>query len=132
VSEALTTGVRVTVRSHFLPEQSESGRWVFAYTVRIANEGPRTVQLRNRHWVIVDGNGQVEEVRGSGVVGQQPVLRAGEAFEYTSGCVLKTPRGSMRGSYEMVLADDGSSFLAEIAQFDLTAGAAGRGPARVN
>jgi ApaG protein len=93
-------------------------RYVFAYTVRIENEGERPAQLKNRHWVIVDGDGKTEEVRGPGVVGQQPFLRPGEHFEYTSGCVLTTPRGEMRGEYEMH-RPDGSTFDAEIAPFAL-------------
>lgn len=91
---------------------------MFAYTVRIANEGTETAQLKTRHWIIADGGGKVEEVRGPGVVGQQPVLRPGEHFEYTSGCVLETPRGTMRGTYQMHTSA-GKSFDAEIAQFSL-------------
>src|SRR5262245_28008928 len=89
-SEALTRGIRVKVRSSYLPERSrpDQGQWMFIYTVRIANEGTRTVQLISRHWVITDGNGRVEEVRGPGVVGEQPILEPGESFEYTSGCPL--------------------------------------------
>jgi ApaG protein len=87
--------------------------------VTIANEGDRTVQLLQRHWVITDATGHLEEVRGPGVVGQQPVLRSGERFEYTSGCPLKTPFGSMHGSYQMLL-DGGELFEAEIASFALS------------
>ena len=76
-------------------------RYVFAYTVKIPNEGLEPAQLRTRHWIITDGNGKVEEVRGPGVVGQQPYLKPGEDFEYTSGCVLQTSRGEMRGTYQM-------------------------------
>src|SRR5262249_23296969 len=90
----------------------------FAYTVRIGNEGALTAQLRTRHWVITDGNGKIEEVRGPGVVGQQPLLRPGEHFEYTSGCVLETPRGSMHGTYQMH-CPDGRQFDAESAPFTL-------------
>ena len=86
---------------------------MFAYTVRIANEGRQTAQLKSRHWVITHGNGQMEEVRGPGVVGQQPVLQPGEHFEYTSGCVLETPRGQMHGTYQMHTSD-GKAFDAEI------------------
>jgi ApaG protein len=93
-------------------------RYVFAYTVRIENAGSIPAQLRSRHWVIVDGNGKVENVRGPGVVGQQPLLQPGEHFEYTSGCVLETARGEMRGTYQMHRAD-GSVFDAEIAPFAL-------------
>ena len=91
---------------------------MFAYTVRIDNEGAETAQLRSRHWIITDGDGRVEEVRGPGVVGQQPLLKPGEHFEYTSGCVLQTPRGQMHGTYQMV-RDGGATFDATIAPFDL-------------
>ncbi len=103
-----------------MPQQSspQGKRYVFAYTVKIQNEGSTAAQLKTRHWIITDGNGKVEEVRGPGVVGQQPLLRPGEQFEYTSGCVLETPRGSMRGSYQM-FRQDGSSFDAQIAPFSL-------------
>jgi ApaG protein len=120
VSTALTDGIRVSVTSTYLPEQSapRAKRYVFAYTVRISNEGEATAQLRTRHWVITDGDGRVEEVRGDGVVGAQPTLRPGQSFEYTSGCVLRTPRGTMHGTYQMH-REDGRSFDAEIAPFDL-------------
>ncbi|NNL85397.1 MAG: Co2+/Mg2+ efflux protein ApaG [Myxococcales bacterium] len=124
-SEAVTRGVRVHVRSFFIPERSDpsDGRWLFAYRITIANESSDTVQLLNRHWVIVDGNGEQEEVRGPGVVGEQPVLAPGESFEYTSGCPLGTPVGTMTGSYEMQL-EDGTTFEAEIATFTLAEGRA--------
>jgi ApaG protein len=95
-SSAITQGIRVEVRSEYVPAQSSptAHRYVFAYTIRIANEGGATAQLKSRHWIITDGHGHVEEVRGPGVVGDQPVLRPGESYEYTSGCVLETPRGS--------------------------------------
>lgn len=120
VSTATTEGIRVTVRAVYVPEQSSprSRRYVFAYTVTIANEGDRPAQLRSRHWIITDGEGRVEEVKGPGVVGQQPHLAPGEHFEYTSGCVLKTPRGEMRGTYQMD-RPDGSAFDATIAPFAL-------------
>lgn len=104
----------------YVPEQSSprARRYVFAYTVKIANEGDRPAQLRSRHWIIRDGDGRVEEVRGPGVVGQQPLLAPGEQFEYTSGCVLTTPRGEMQGTYEMH-RPDGSVFQATIAPFSL-------------
>ncbi len=119
-SSAVTEGIRVTVTSVYVPEQSapSSKRYVFAYTVKIVNEGGEAAQLRTRHWVITDGNGKVEEVRGPGVVGQQPFLRPGEQFEYTSGCVLQTPRGEMRGTYQMH-RPDGREFDAAIAPFAL-------------
>ncbi len=120
VSTALTQGIRVTVSTVYVPSQSAptSHRYVFAYTIRIANEGHQTAQLKSRHWVITHGNGKVEEVRGPGVVGQQPSLKPGEHFEYTSGCILETPRGTMRGTYQMVTAD-GAGFDAEISSFQL-------------
>ena len=120
VSNAITNGIRVVVSSQYVPQQSAptAHRYVFAYTIRIANEGTETAQLKTRHWVITDGRGRVEEVRGPGVVGEQPVLRPGEHFEYTSGCVLETPRGTMQGTYQMV-RPDGSEFDAAIAPFDL-------------
>ena len=119
VSVAVTQGIRVTVKSRFLPEQSSAARWAFAYTVRIENMGSVTAQLRSRHWIITDGNGKREEVKGDGVVGNQPVIRPGERFEYTSGAVLQTPHGSMKGTYRMV-TEDGRQFDAEIAAFPLT------------
>jgi len=120
-SSASTQGIRVSVQSRYIPEQSSPAerRYVFAYTVRIENRGATRAQLRSRHWIITDGNGEVEEVRGPGVVGKQPALNSGEFFEYTSGCVLKTAHGTMRGSFQM-LRDDGSSFDAEIAAFGLS------------
>ncbi len=117
-SEATTQGIRVFVESRYSREHSSPGRWFFLYTVQISNDGDETVQLLSRHWVIRDGNGDVDEVRGPGVVGDQPVLEPGEAYEYTSGCPLPTPFGSMLGSYQMVTAD-GSHFDAEIAEFVL-------------
>ena len=107
------------MKSRFLAEQSSRGRFAFAYTVKIENVGSETSQLRSRHWIITDGNGKREEVRGDGVVGHQPVLRPGEHFEYTSGAVLQTPHGSMEGTYRMVL-EHGESFDARIAPFPLT------------
>lgn len=120
VSTAITNGIRITVSTVYVPSQSAptQHRYVFAYTIRIANEGAQTAQLKSRHWIITHGTGKIEEVRGPGVVGQQPVLKPGEHFEYTSGCVLETPRGTMRGTYQMV-ATDGASFDAEIATFQL-------------
>ena len=91
-SEAVTHDVRVEVESHYAPEYSQpfQHEWFFHYTVRISNEGGETVQLLSRHWIISDATGQIEEVRGDGVIGEQPVLRPGESFQYTSGCPLKT------------------------------------------
>ncbi len=119
MSTAITQGIRITVRTRFLSDQSGAGKWAFAYTVRIENLGTARTQLKSRHWIITDGNGKREEVRGDGVVGNQPILRPGEKFEYTSGAVLQTPHGSMHGTYRMVF-DDGHSFDAEIAPFALT------------
>lgn len=120
MSNAITNGIRVTVSSNYIPAQSapKARRYVFAYTVRIANEGTEAAQLKSRHWIITDGNGKIEQVRGPGVVGEQPMLRPGEHFEYTSGCVLETPRGSMEGSYQMQRSD-GTEFDATIAPFAL-------------
>jgi ApaG protein len=120
VSDTTTEGIRVRVRSEYRPERSNPSRkqYFFAYTVRILNEGTRTVQLISRHWVITDANGHVEEVRGPGVVGEQPVLRPGTAFEYTSGCPLPTEFGTMHGTYQMRVTD-GAEFDAVIAPFRL-------------
>lgn len=120
MSSAVTDGIRVDVQSTFRPERSEpeKRRWLFSYTVRIANEGSATAQLLARHWIITDAEGNREEVEGDGVVGHQPRLDPGQQFEYTSSCVLGTPHGSMQGSYRMV-RDDGSSFAARIAPFPL-------------
>ena len=113
--------IDVDVRSRFLPEQSlpEDGRFVFAYTIRIHNRGSVPARLISRHWLITDDNGKVVEVRGEGVVGEQPYLLPGQGFRYSSGAVLETPVGAMQGSYQM-LADDGTRFDAEIAPFALT------------
>jgi ApaG protein len=120
-SEATTRGVKVEVESHYLAEKSNPlrQRWFFAYDIRISNLGEDVVQLLNRHWVITDANGDVEEVKGPGVVGNQPVLAPGESFSYTSFCPLTTPFGTMEGSYQMV-TDDGRTFEAKIAQFALS------------
>ncbi len=117
---APTHAIDVNVHSRFLPEQStpEDGRFVFAYTIRIHNSGQVPARLISRHWLITDGNGKVQEVKGDGVVGEQPWLRPGEDFEYTSGAVLETGMGTMQGSYQM-LADDGTEFDASIAPFTL-------------
>ena len=119
-SEAVTNNVRVEVESQYSPERSQpfQSRWFFHYTVRITNEGDETVQLLSRHWIATDANGHVQEVKGPGVVGEQPVLRPGESFQYTSGWPLKTSAGVLRGTYQMV-SDSGSHFDAEIAPFAL-------------
>ncbi len=121
VSIAVTRGIRVEVRSQYLPDRSRpAGReFVFAYTIRITNEGTVTAQLRSRHWVITDAEGNVQEVRGDGVVGAQPVLRPGQSFEYTSGCSLKTQHGTMEGTYQMI-TEGGDRFDALVAPFSLT------------
>jgi ApaG protein len=120
-SEATTRGVKVEVESRYLQEKSDPGskRWFFAYDIRISNEGSEVVQLLTRHWIITDAGGNVEEVKGPGVVGNQPVLAPGESFEYTSFCPLTTPFGTMEGSYQMV-TEGGGGFDATIAQFALT------------
>jgi ApaG protein len=119
-SEALTNNVRVEVESQYAPEHSQpfQSQWFFYYTVRITNEGVKTVQLLSRHWIITDATGQIEEVKGPGVVGEQPVLTTGESFQYTSGCPLKTSTGVMRGTYQMV-TEGGDRFDVEIAPFAL-------------
>jgi ApaG protein len=121
VSSATTQGISVNVQAVYVPEQSapRARRYVFTYTVRISNQGDVPAQLKSRHWIITDGDGSVEEVRGPGVVGQQPFIGPGDQFEYTSGCVLKTPRGEMRGTYQMH-RPDGSTFDATIASFLLS------------
>jgi ApaG protein len=119
-SSAVTQGIRVRVRSQFLPEQSSprDDRYVFAYTITISNEATFTAQLRTRHWIITDGRGKIEEVKGDGVVGEQPRLSPGQSFEYTSGCALTTPIGTMHGSYRF-WRDDGTYFDVAIAPFSL-------------
>ena len=119
-SEAVTSGMRVAVRARFVPERSNPGdrEWLFEYTIKIANESERTVQLLSRHWTITDGDGKVEEVRGPGVVGKQPILGPGESFEYTSACPLTTSFGVMQGTYQMV-ASGGDHFDIAIAPFSL-------------
>jgi len=110
----------VTVNTAFVPDQSdiEQNRYVFSYTIRITNVGTVTAQLISRHWVITDAHDNVQEVRGLGVVGAQPLLKPGEHFEYTSGTVLKTPVGKMHGTYQIV-AEDGTQFDTPIAPFEL-------------
>ena len=119
-SAATTRGIRVEVEARYVPEKSrpEGGRWFFAYRVRISNGGDARVQLVSRHWIITDANGRKEEVRGPGVVGEQPVLDPGESFEYTSGTAIATPVGTMRGTYQMV-GEDGVQFDATIPEFTL-------------
>ena len=118
--ETVTRNIRVSVTPQFMEDESspDEGRYFWAYTVEIANEGRETVQLRSRHWRITDGNGRTDEVRGPGVVGKTPVLKAGESFSYTSGCPLGTPSGIMVGSYQMT-AEDGTLFNVAIPAFSL-------------
>ncbi len=122
-SEAITRDIRVHVAPQLDPGRSRPSedQWFFLYTVTIENLGDRTVQLRSRHWVITDGAGRVQEVRGPGVVGEQPVLAPGESFRYTSGCPLRTDVGKMEGSYQMVDTATGEGFDIEIAPFTLCA-----------
>ena len=114
----VTDGIRVSVVARFLPERSTpgSGQFAFAYQVTIKNEGRAAAQLVSRHWVITDGQGAVQEVRGEGVVGEKPHLEPGQEFTYTSWCMLPTPHGTMHGTYQMV-RDDGGKFDAQIAPF---------------
>jgi ApaG protein len=121
MSEAVTRNIRVRVQAEYAPQRSNpsSHHWFFLYTVTIANEGDETVQLMTRHWVITDGDNHVEDVRGPGVVGEQPVLRPGESYAYTSGCQLPTPSGTMEGTYEMVTRA-GDRFDARVAPFTLS------------
>ena len=117
---AITDDIRVSVRPIYLEDQSSpsDNHFVWAYHVRIENHGQTTVQLRNRHWVITDAIGRVQEVRGAGVVGEQPVLKPGEAYEYTSGTPLPTPSGIMAGSYQME-REDGAMLNVKIPAFSL-------------
>lgn len=118
--EAETDGIIVRVRPSYLAGQSDpdSGRWVWAYQVEIENRGPAPVQLVARHWIITDARGQIEDVRGPGVVGEQPTIPPGDSYSYTSGCPLGTASGSMAGSYQMTDAE-GRSFEAVIPAFSL-------------
>ena len=120
-SEATTRGIRVQVLSEYAADRSRPAeqQWFFLYTITITNDGDDTVQLLSRHWIITDGAGHVEEVKGPGVVGQQPVLGPGEHFTYTSGCPLGTPFGKMEGTYQMV-SRGGDLFDINIAPFTLS------------
>ena len=120
-SDATIRGIHVHVTAEYAPERSRPAEqeWFFLYTVRIMNEGTETVRLVSRHWIITDANGEVNEVRGEGIVGEQPVLEPGEGFEYTSGCPLPTSFGTMHGTYQMV-TKEGDAFDAEIAPFTLS------------
>lgn len=117
---AVTRGIRVTVEPRFVEEESQpdKGKYFFAYTVEITNLTTERVQLKSRHWKIIDGHGKLQEVKGAGVVGKQPVLGPGETFTYTSGCPLTTPDGTMQGAYTMT-SESGDVFRAEIPAFSL-------------
>lgn len=121
MAESRKYHITVTSRTQFIPDQSDESaeRFVFAYTITIANTGQTPAQLISRHWVITDAHQKVQEVRGLGVVGEQPLLKPGEQFEYTSGTAIATPVGAMKGSYQMV-AEDGSQFEAEVPEFILS------------
>jgi len=118
--QPVTHPIRIDVETAYLDEQSDpkEGRYVFSYTITIRNEGQVPAKLLRRHWVITDANGKVQEVRGDGVVGEQPHLKPGQGFRYSSGAILETPVGAMQGSYEMV-TDEGTRFAAPIAAFRL-------------
>lgn len=120
MSETVTDGIRVTVKPAYWQERSApaNNQFAFTYSVTIANEGAEVAQLMSRHWVITDASGKVEEVRGDGVVGKKPTLQPGESFEYTSWAMLRTPFGTMRGSYKMT-RPNGGSFEAKISEFAL-------------
>jgi ApaG protein len=113
--------IQVTTQVEYIPEQSseEQDRYVFAYTITITNTGSIAAQLISRHWVITDANNSMQEVRGLGVVGEQPLLKPGESFEYTSGSAIATPVGTMHGTYQMV-AEDSTKFDATISEFTLS------------
>ncbi|MGH9255505.1 MAG: Co2+/Mg2+ efflux protein ApaG [Vicinamibacterales bacterium] len=120
MSDTTTRGIRIQVKSTYLPKRSSphDGQYLFAYHIRISNIGTETAQLISREWIITSAEGDVERVKGPGVVGEQPVLPPGSSFEYTSYCPLKTSVGSMQGSYQMVTGD-GERFDAHIAPFTL-------------
>jgi ApaG protein len=122
MSDTTTRGIRVQVTSTYLPERSSPRdcQYLFAYHIRVSNVGSETAQLVSREWIITSADGEVERVKGPGVVGEQPVLTPGSSFEYTSYCPLKTSVGSMQGSYQMMTAD-GETFEAQIAPFTLAA-----------
>ncbi len=116
----MTNQIRIDVLTNYLKDQSDPGddKYVFSYTITIRNEGEVPAKLLKRHWVITDANGKVQEVRGDGVVGEQPYIKPGQGFRYSSGAVLETPVGTMQGSYQMV-ADGGQTFVAPIPTFRL-------------
>mgnify|MGYP001808998876 CR=1 FL=1 len=120
MSQAITDGIRVSVKSQYVPQRSqpEQGYFFFAYTVEIANVGDASAQLTTRHWVITNADGEIKEVHGDGVVGHTPLLQPGQAFQYTSFCPLNSEFGTMHGSFQMI-RDDGSAFDAAVAAFAL-------------
>jgi len=122
MSDAVTNHIRVEVLARHSPENSRPAQseWVFEYTIRITNQGLEAVQLISRHWIITDALDRSKEIKGPGVVGEQPVLGPGKSFKYSSWCPIQTPTGAMRGSYQM-LCEDGSQFDVEIAPFALKA-----------
>jgi ApaG protein len=117
---ATTEGIRIEVVSEYMPRMSRpmNNHWFFAYTIRLTNEGKQPARLLRRHWIITDAHGEISEVRGEGVVGETPRLEPGETFEYTSGCPLPTPFGTMVGTYEWT-RDDGTTFETAIPSFRL-------------
>jgi ApaG protein len=121
MNEVELNNIKVDVETRYIEDQSnpEQNYYVFAYTITIKNTGRQNAQLLTRHWVITDSNSKIQEVRGDGVVGEQPLLKPGEQFVYTSGTMLETAVGTMKGSYQM-LADDGSHFDAQIEEFVLS------------
>lgn len=120
--QAITRNIQVTVEPHFLPDESdpEEGKYFFAYSVEIANNGRAIVQVRTRHWTITDGRGHVDVVEGAGVVGEEPILHPGESFRYTSGCPLETPTGIMVGHYGVETLE-GDTFKVDVPAFSLDA-----------
>ncbi len=121
MNAADTPEITIEVETRYVEDQSEpeADRYVFAYTITISNTGGEPARLLNRHWVITDANGKIQEVRGEGVVGEQPHIQPGEYFQYTSGAVIETPVGTMEGEYEM-MTDNGQTFLAAIPRFTLS------------
>jgi ApaG protein len=122
LSETVTEGIRIEVETRYVPERSSPGdsEFLFSYRITISNLGEAPAKLMSRHWIITDGLGEVEHVKGPGVVGEQPRLEPGQGFQYRSYCPLPTPIGSMMGTFQMV-RDDGSTFDAEIASYSLSA-----------
>jgi len=120
VTICLTQGIRVVVRTRYVGTEADPQRFVFAYVIKISNEGEVAAQVRRRHWIITNATGGIREVEGEGVVGSQPLLHPGESFEYTGGCVLETPHGAMHGSY-MMSRPDGRCFEALVEPFVLAA-----------